>query len=130
MPVWVQVNRDTRLAGTLVNIRPTVENNVISFDIQLEANNHPALRPNMRTEVFILTDRKAQVVKVPNGPAFQGGMTQEIFVVEGDRAIRRKVVVGLQNVDEVEIESGLQAGEQVIISDMKRFEGVSEIIIK
>ncbi|MEM7654990.1 MAG: HlyD family efflux transporter periplasmic adaptor subunit [Bacteroidota bacterium] len=129
MSVIVEVSREVRLQGTLTNIRPTVENNVIQFDVQLLENNHPALRPNMRVQTYLITDAKSEAIKVANGAAFQGGTQQYLFVKQGDRAIRREVELGLSNFDEVEILRGIQVGEEVIISDMRRHETVQELII-
>ena len=130
MRVLIQVNSNERTEGQISNIRPTVENNIIRFDIQLDEPNHPALRPNMKVEVFIVTASKPKVVRVPNGPAFKGTTKQDIFVVQDDVAFRRTVKVGLSNFDHVEIMEHLKPGEVIIISDMERYAGLQEIKIK
>lgn len=129
MEVIIQLNTDVRTAGRIANIRPTVENNIMTFEVELSESDHSLLRPNMRVEVFVVTASKANVVRVANGPAFNGRSTQSVFVVKDGKAIRRKVKVGLNSFEFVEIESNIKPGDKVIISDMERYETRNEISI-
>jgi HlyD family secretion protein len=128
MPTLIRIN-DTLLNGTVTNIRPTVENDILTFDVTLENPRHSTLRPNLRVEVFIVTDQRADVVRVANGPAFNGRSIQELFVVESDRARRRRVPIGLSNFDYVELRDQIRPGELVIISDMSDYEYLKELRI-
>ncbi|MEM7373029.1 MAG: HlyD family efflux transporter periplasmic adaptor subunit [Bacteroidota bacterium] len=130
MEASIPLNQEERIQGKIVNIRPTAENNTMTFDIQLSERNHALLRPNLKVDIHIITASKGEAVRVANGPAFNGKASQDLFVVENGIAIRRKVEVGMVNFDYVEIEKGIQAGETVIISDMERYEHVSEIKIR
>lgn len=129
MEVIIQLNTEVRTPGRIANIRPTVENNIMTFEVELEESDHTLLRPNMRVEVFVVTASKSNVVRVANGPAFNGRSTQSVFVVQDGKAIRRKVKVGLNSFEFVEIESNIKPGEKVIISDMERYETRNEISI-
>ena len=62
-----------------------------------------------------------------NGPAFRGGKRQSIFVLRSGKAVRTEVTVGQRNGDFIEIISGLQEGDRIIISDTEEFEQLSEI---
>ena len=82
----------------------------------------------MRVEVFIINDKKENVLRVRNGPAFTGGAIQDVFVVRGQRAIKQQVRVGLVNVNYVEIiGNDLEIGDQVIVSDVKDYKHLEEI---
>lgn len=129
MEVIIQLNTEVRTNGRIANIRPTVENNIMTFEVELEEVDHELLRPNMRVEIFVVTASKANVVRVANGPAFNGRSTQSLFVVKEGKAIRRKVKVGLNSFEFVEIEANIKPGEKVIISDMERYETRTEISI-
>ncbi len=130
MQVIVRLTDEERILGTITNIRPTIENNVITFDVQLENSAHPMLRPNQRVEVFVITASKTNIVRVQNGPAFKDRARQHIFVYDGEMAERREVQVGMTSFDHVEIISGIEVGERVIISDMTRFEHLETLKIK
>jgi HlyD family secretion protein len=129
MPVLVRIN-DEVLQGRLTNIHPSVANNVVTFEVGLQDKSNAALRPSMKVEVYIVTESRANAVRVVNGPAFKGGAEQDVFVLRADgKAERRRVVVGLSNFNYVEIVSGVMPGEQVIISDLSSYRHVRELSI-
>lgn len=129
MPVNVRINKKD-LSGIISTILPEVENNTVKFYVELDEPNADILRPNIRAEVFIITDSKSDVVRIKNGPAFKGARSQNVFVVSGDKAVKRRIVKGLINSDFVEINENLQVGERVIISDTKEFDHLDEFVIQ
>lgn len=131
MPVIVRINEEL-VRGTLINIHPAVSNNVVTFDVAFD-DQHASkqLRPRMRVELFLVTEAQAKAVRVANGPAFRGGVVQDVFVLRpGGKAERRTVRVGLSNFDYVEIKEGLQPGDSVIISDMGAYRNIQSIDIR
>lgn len=130
MPVIVRIN-DELVRGTLVNIHPAVSNNVVTFDVALDDQRaSKQLRPRMKVELFLVTEAKPRTVRVQNGPAFKGGVVQDVFVLRGGKAERRTIHVGLSNFDFVEITEGLQPGDSVIITDMSGFKNIKSIDIR
>jgi len=117
-PVNVRIN-EIDLKGTISNIKPTIENGVINFIVELDNKTNEHLRSNLRVDVFVITSSKTNIIRVENGPYINGSGRQDIFVVNGDNAYRRTVVVGDTNFDWVEIEQGLEQGEEVIITNME-----------
>lgn len=128
MPAIIRIN-DAELRGKVSNIYPAVQNGIVSFDIQLNERNNKLLRPNMKCDVFLVTDMHNDVMRVSNGPAFKGVSDQDIFVVDKGVAFRRKVHIGLTNFDYVEIKDNVKPGETVIISDMSEFKHATQIRI-
>ena len=126
MPVIIRVN-DSSLRGTVVNVRPSVQNNIVSFDIELKDRNSPILRPNMKVELYLVTSSTKNVMMVANGPGFKGALQQDIFVLENGKAYRRSVTIGSSNFDFVELKGNVKAGETVIISDMNEYRHLKEI---
>lgn len=130
MPVLVKLN-DSIMRGSLAQIYPSVQNNVMTFEVALDSKSNAAFRPKMKTEVFIVTDSRRNILRVANGPAFKGGSVQEVFILRKDgKAERRTVKIGLTSFDFVEITEGVQKGETVIISDLTKYKNVNEIEIK
>lgn len=130
MPAIVKIN-DKQLRATINNIEPSVQNNVLSFELSLDENQHELLRPKLRVEVFIITAAQSNIVRVPNGPAFKGTPVQDIFVINTTgNAERRTVKTGLSNFDFVEIKEGIKAGEKVILTDLSEYKVIREIKMK
>jgi HlyD family secretion protein len=130
MPVLVRVN-DSTVHASLTNIHPSVQNNIITFDVALDQKMNALMRPKMKVELFLVTASRRKTVRVANGAAFKGGSVQDVFILKQDgKAERRAVKIGMTNFDFVEITEGVQAGEKVIISDLSKFKNVSEIEVK
>jgi HlyD family secretion protein len=128
-PVNVRIN-DTDLRGTVASISPAVDKGVVTFYAQLDNPHHPALRANLRADVFVVTRAHHSVLRVKNGPFYQGGKEQPVFVMIDGRAVRRTVRFGDSNFDFVQINNGLRAGEQIIVSDMKDHLDTPELMVR
>lgn len=129
MPVIIRVN-EQQMKGHVQNVYPSVQNSTVTFDIQLDERSNSQLRPNQKVDVFLVTNVHSKTLRIANGPAFKGPADQDVFVVHGNKAERRRVKIGLTNFDYVEIQSGLQPGEVVITSDMSEYKNAQELTIK
>ena len=128
MAVNVRINNKD-LTGNIATILPALENNTVKFYVELDEPDSDLLRPNIRAEVFIITDSKSDVLRVKNGPAFKGAKSQYLYVVQNDQAIKRRITKGLVNSDYVEILNNLSEGERVIISDTKDYDHMDEFTL-
>jgi len=127
-PVRVRVN-DRDLNGRVSSVNPTVQNGVMTFLVELDNKADKALRPQLRADVFVVTASKPTVLRVKNGPFYDGLMEHKAFVVKGGKAVRREVTAGASNFDYVELQGDIKAGDEVIISDMKAYLNMSEVSI-
>lgn len=118
------------LTGRLSSIDPTIENGTVKFKVDLEEARHPKLRNNLRVDVLVVTDARANTLRVPKGPFAQGGATESVFVVQGDHAVRREARFGLSGYDFYEVLDGLDQGDEVILSDMKDYQRLERINLK
>ena len=128
MPAVVRVN-DLDLEGAVTEVFPTVENGALRFTVALATPSHASLRPSLRTEVLVITDRTKRARRVKRGP-FADNAARQAFVVRGDRAVRIDIVVGLSGVDTVELVSGASEGDELVISDMKDYAHLTEVRIR
>lgn len=126
----IAVTNKIRIPGIIGNIRPEIENGMIRFDVFLEQNNHPDLYPNLSMELQVITAEKINVLRLPDGPFFDGSKQLDLFSVKGDHAYKTRVTTGLNNFEFVEIESGLQEGDEVIISDVSKIIHLEKIKLK
>ena len=128
MPALVRIN-ELDLDGTVSEVLPTVENGVLHFTVALAKPSHPGLRPSLRTDVLVVTERKGRALRVKRGP-FADNDARQAFVVRGDRAVRVPIQLGLSGADDVELLAGGTEGDEMIISDMKDYMHLSEVKIK
>jgi len=129
MPVQVRIGSQI-LGGSIEQILPAVENNAIQFRITLENPESENLRPNMEVDVRIITAVKENGMYVPNGPAIRGGRIQKLFVIGSEGAVAREVELGMRTAERVEVLSGLEVDDVVILSDMTAYEKRQNIRLK
>jgi len=128
--VLVRLGPGTDLRGTVASISPAVDKGVVTFFATLENDHHPALRANLRADVFVITRAHQGVLRLKNGPFYQGGQEQPVFVLSGGRAVRRVVRFGDSNTDYVQVLSGLAKGEEVVVSDTKGYVDTPELRVE
>ena len=129
LPVNVRIG-DERLSGTVSDVRPTIQNGVVTFAISLENRSSALLRANLRVDVDVVTDHKASALRLSRGPAVGGGGSQDVFLVQGARAVRTPVHLGLSSFDRVEVVDGLREGDLVIVSDLSAYAKAKEIGVR
>jgi HlyD family secretion protein len=120
-----------RIAGVVSDVTPLSRNGLISFTVQLAEDNHPRLRSGLKADVHVINSIKEDVLRVGNASYYNGGRGEyELFVVSGDRLVRRRVQLGESNFEFVEVLGGLQAGDEVVVSDMADFSGRDQLKLK
>jgi len=126
----VVVAGEQRFDGSVAEVNPTVTNGVMTVVIALQDRSNPTLRSNLRTDVEIVTARKADAIRVQRGPFATGEGGADVFVVRGDRAVHVPVTFGLSSQTYFEVTSGLTPGDEVIVSDMRDYLRVREVRLR
>lgn len=129
LPVTVS-SGETQLRGTISNILPTVENGVVTFEVTLDDPGHAMLRHNLRVDVYVVTDRQEDAVRVKRGAYVTADGRNAVFVVRGDVAVRRPIRLGITNYESYEVLAGLEPGDEVITSDMRRHMHSKEVRLR
>lgn len=119
-----------KLDGTVSDVTPLSKNGVISFTVQLEEDNHKRLRSGLKTDVYVMNAVKDDVLRIANSSYYVGKGEYELFVVNGNQLLKRKVQLGDSNFEYVEVVSGLQEGDQIIVSDMNAYKDKNKLKIE
>ena len=114
--VFVTVENE-KLKGLIGNITPIVENNKIQFNVHREESSHPKLIVNQNVQIQIFNNKKENALRIKTLPGFETGKTQKIYVLEGDQAVKKEVVLGIVGDDYSEILTGIKEGDKVILED-------------
>lgn len=110
------------LEGTVSSVTPLSKNGVISFSVQLNEENHVRLRSGLKTDIYVMSAVKEDVMRIANGGYYVGRGEYELFVRTSVGEVeKRKVQLGESNFEYVEVKDGLKNGDQVIVSDMTQF---------
>lgn len=110
-----------QLTGRVGSVSPTSRNGVIAFTVMLDDDAHRGLRSGLRCDVHVLDEEIPSALRVANGQFYHGAATYDMWVVDGDEIVKRRVTVGQSNYEHVEIVDGLREGDEVVISDMSGY---------
>jgi HlyD family secretion protein len=118
---------DDQLEGTVGNITPMVENEKIQFNVHLQESSHPKLIANQQVEIQIIVNFKEDALRIKKIPEFETAQKHSMFVIEGDRAVKRDFTLGIIGNEYCEILSGLSEGDAVIVEGLSTFRQSDEI---
>ena len=120
-----------KLEGSVSSVTPLSKNGVISFTVQLNEDNNRRLRSGLKTDVYVMNAVKEDVMRIANASYYVGRGEYELFVRNSDKEIvKRKVQLGDSNFEFVEVVSGLQPGDEVVVSDMSNYKNKNKLKLK
>lgn len=126
----VKIGRE-QLVGQVSSVTPLSKNGVISFTVQLEDDSNKRLRSGLKTDVYVMNAVKEDVMRIANASYYVGRGEYELFVRTADDELeKRKVQLGDSNFEYVEVVSGLEPGEQVVVSDMSNYKNKNSLKLK
>ncbi len=108
---------DRVFKGTVTNVAGALDPQTRTRQTEVKiANPDHALLPGMYAQVKVTVSRPERWIRVPSNAVIPHGNDLEVVVVKDGRAHYQKVSLGRDFGDEMEIKSGLQGNETVIIS--------------
>lgn len=120
-----------KLEGQVSSVTPLSKNGVISFTVQLEDDSNRRLRSGLKTDVYVMNAVKEDVLRIANSSYYVGRGDYHLFVLDGsDELVKRKVRLGDSNFEYVEVVSGLQPGDRVVISDMSQYKNKNKLKLR
>ncbi|MCC6201436.1 MAG: efflux RND transporter periplasmic adaptor subunit [Gammaproteobacteria bacterium] len=106
--------------GTLRRFAPMIDERTRALRAEVEvANADGVLRPGMFVEVTLIVERRDDVPLLPRQAVTVRGGQPVVFALSGQRALQRAVTLGLGDDRSVEITSGVQAGDRIIVSGLE-----------
>jgi HlyD family secretion protein len=126
---------DTRngiITGHVVRIDPAAQTGTVGVDVSLPDDLPASARPDLSVDGRIIVDRLPDVLHVSRQQYANQNSTIGLFRLEpdGKTAVRVSVQIGAASVNEMEIKSGLNEGDIVILSDMSQWDSYDRIRLK
>ena len=72
--------------------------------------------------------KRGTVIKVERGSFVEQGNGQ-VYVMQGSNAVRRPVQLGVSSLGEVEIKSGVQPGDRIVVSGSDLFKDAERVSV-
>lgn len=119
------VRIDTRneiIAGRVIRVDPGVQNGSVLVDVELLDPLPPGSRPDLSVDGTIELERLENVLHVARPATGQPESRTNVFVlIDNETAERIQIELGRASVGRIEVISGLEVGQRIILSDMSRW---------
>ena len=107
---------DERFQASVLRISPVVDPATGTIRVTLQVRARGKLSPGMFARVFLVTDTHEKAVVMPKRALSIESLSDTVFVVNDEgQAVRRDIELGYEETEVVEVLSGLEVGERVIV---------------
>jgi len=120
-----------RLPGSIGNVTPMIENSKLLFNVHLEEKNNPKLIPNQNITLWVVGKEADNTLRIKNLTLFEKKVPNVLYVLKNGEATRREINTGIKNPDYIQVLSGLEAGEKVVVpkGGMSAFRNSNSVVI-
>jgi len=97
--------------------KAVIQDNVVNYDVvvDIETSYYGLLRPEMTASVSIFLERREDVLAVPAKAVQRERGKNVVYVIADDRTEAREIKVGWRDGQWIEVASGLEEGETVLL---------------
>jgi len=115
---------DRVFEGKVARINTGLDLTTRTLQVEIEIpNSSRLLKPGMFARIEVVLLEKPQVLAIPSNAVIGEQGERFVYVVEGNKAVRKPVVTGIEQDRFVEVREGLKEGDQVIVRGQ---EGIRE----
>lgn len=120
---------DKVFPGKVTRFSVDVAQDTRTMHTEVDVNNpNHVLMPGLYAEATLTLERRTNALVVPLQAISQVGSSANVFVVDmNNRLQSRNITLGLETPNEAEVESGLNAGDRVVISDRSGLKPGNEV---
>ena len=118
-----------RATGKLSALSPEVVKNQVLARVRFDGEQPKGLRQSQRVSARLLIEEKPNVLMVQRGPFLENEGGRHAYVMRDGVAQRTPIQVGATSISAVEILSGLQAGDRVVVAGTDAFENAARVSI-
>lgn len=131
-PASIDIRSGT-IPGHVTRIDPAARGGSVTVDVALDVEELPrGARPDLSVDGTIEVARLDDVLHMPRPHIGQANSSVGLFKLTegGNEAVRVTVQLGQTSVNEVEVRSGLQEGDVVILSDMSAWDEYDRVRLR
>lgn len=92
--------------------------NVVKYDVIVSLPETEGLKPGMSVEVEILLATHENVVAIPAAAVLETAEGFACWILDGEKAVRREVVLGDNSEMQIVVLDGIREGEQVVLDPL------------
>ena len=126
--ITLKADETVQFQGRIQRISPVVDIATGTVKVTVEAIDPPSIvRPGGFVIVDIVRETHTAALVLPRKAVVRELKSAHVFVVKDDVAEKRAVEVGLEEDEQLEIVSGIEAGEQIVVAGQGSLKDGSKI---
>lgn len=127
--VDVKINAiDQVLMGKIDRISPVADSRTNLYPVRVYLDNDDfKIKPGMFAKIDFKIDYKESVLRIPSESVVAKGTSMYVYVANGDVAVEKQIEVGIDSGDYVEVLSGINAGDKLIVKGQQYLKNNSSI---
>jgi membrane fusion protein (multidrug efflux system) len=119
---------DDTLSGKITEISPVIDINTRTYLAKVRFNNSKLLiRPGMFVKTLIKVREKNGIIIIPKEIIISDQNGKRVFVVEENTAYERIIETGIENDDMIEVISGLEVNERLVVKGFETLRDKSKV---
>ena len=116
------------LIGKITEISPAIDISTRTYLAKVRFSNPNLLiRPGMFVKNLIKVNQKDDIIIIPKEIIISDQLGKRVFVVEDNTAIERIIETGMENDDMIEVLSGLEVNERLVIKGFETLRNKSKV---
>lgn len=123
-------DKDTQLEAKLRFISPNVQGSRVKLEFDFISKLPPGIISGQSFNIKILQDSPKIKKVVENGSFFKESGGNWAYKLVDNGAVKVPIKIGTKNSDYIEIVSGLDIGDKIIISNYKKYKKYNKLIIE
>ncbi|MFA9454060.1 MAG: efflux RND transporter periplasmic adaptor subunit [Candidatus Aminicenantaceae bacterium] len=117
-----------KLEGKVTQISPALDPTSRMFEIKIEASNQDLLlKPGMFVRADIVVQEKGDVIVIPKDIILDRRGRKIVYVVQRGIALERRIELGIETSDSVEVTEGLEPEDSLIIEGFETLRNRSRV---
>lgn len=117
-------------AGKVASVAPEVKEGQVTARIRFAGEPPSNLKQNQQVSVRIVLESIDNALMVQRGPFLDSGGGRNAYVAHDGVLTRRPIKTGAVSVNQVQILSGLQVGDRIVISDTSDFNSAPTVLVR
>ena len=116
------------LVGTVSELSPAIDVKTRTYIGKLRFSNPKLLiRPGMFVKALIKTEERKDIIVVPKEVILSDQRGKRVFIVEENTAFERMIQTGMESDEEVEVLSGLEVNDRLVIKGFETLRNKSKV---
>jgi len=114
--------------GTIIRINKALDPATRTLQVEVNIPNPGRLlKPGMFAKIEMALTEKPDALAIPREAVLEEGGKWAVFVVEGNQALRKPVVTGIEENQMIEVVEGLRDGDKVVVKGQESLKDRSTI---